>query len=136
MAWGAETGSVFDSPVPWLLFAANICWSLSYDTAYAFGDRADDLKIGVKSTAIWFGEKAVLAVVLLAFSTLLLLLLAALQLGGVLVMGGWAAAMVLQLLLCARLVRSGESWGFSFFLGSHWVGALFALGLTMQGLFG
>jgi len=61
MAWAAEAGDVF-SPVPWLLFLANVCWSLSYDTAYAFGDRADDLKIGVKSTAIWLGGKAVFAV--------------------------------------------------------------------------
>lgn len=36
MAWAAETGSVTDSIVPWLLFAANVFWSLSYDTAYAW----------------------------------------------------------------------------------------------------
>lgn len=42
--------------VCWLLFAANICWSLIYDTQYAMVDRDDDLKIGVKSTAILFGR--------------------------------------------------------------------------------
>jgi len=40
----------------WLLFAANICWTVAYDTQYAMVDRDDDLKIGVKSTAILFGR--------------------------------------------------------------------------------
>ncbi|GAA78767.1 MULTISPECIES: 4-hydroxybenzoate octaprenyltransferase [Pseudoalteromonas] len=40
----------------WLLFIANICWTVAYDTMYAMVDRDDDLKIGVKSTAILFGE--------------------------------------------------------------------------------
>ncbi|ATX82671.1 4-hydroxybenzoate polyprenyltransferase [Mariprofundus ferrinatatus] len=136
MAWASETGSVFDSPVPWLLFFANVCWSLSYDTAYAMGDRADDVKIGVKSTAIWFGERAVVAVVLLGMATMLLLVMAASLVDGFWVAAGWGAAMVLQVMLCARLMREGEPWGFPFFLNSHWVGALFAFGLIQQGLFG
>lgn len=40
----------------WLMFLANICWSVVYDTQYAMVDRDDDLKIGVKSTAILFGQ--------------------------------------------------------------------------------
>lgn len=40
----------------WLLFIANICWAVAYDTQYAMVDRDDDLKIGVKSTAILFGR--------------------------------------------------------------------------------
>ena len=40
----------------WLMFLANICWSVVYDTQYAMVDRDDDLKIGVKSTAILFGK--------------------------------------------------------------------------------
>ena len=135
MAWAAETGSAFDSPVPWLLFFANVFWSLSYDTAYAFGDREDDLKIGVKSTAIWLGERAVPVVVLLGLVVMLLLALVTSLLGGFWVMMGWVAAVMLQGLLCARLLRDGEAWGFSFFLQSHWVGALFTLGLVLQGLF-
>ena len=134
MAWAAEAGSVFDTPVPWLLFVANVCWSLSYDTAYAFGDRADDLKIGVKSTAIWLGDRAIPAVVALAVLVLLLLGFAALWVGGVWIMTGLCAATALQLYLCLRLLRSGESWGFAFFLRSHWVGALFAAGFVLQGL--
>ncbi|KAB7899046.1 4-hydroxybenzoate octaprenyltransferase [Rouxiella sp. S1S-2] len=40
----------------WLLFLANICWTVAYDTQYAMVDRDDDLRIGVKSTAILFGR--------------------------------------------------------------------------------
>lgn len=42
--------------VCWLLFLVNILWSVIYDTQYAMVDRSDDLKIGVKSTAILFGQ--------------------------------------------------------------------------------
>jgi 4-hydroxybenzoate polyprenyltransferase len=43
--------------IAWLLFLANVLWSVIYDTEYAMVDREDDLKIGVKSTAIFFGER-------------------------------------------------------------------------------
>ncbi len=135
MAWAAETGSVA-SAVPWLLFAANICWSLSYDTAYALGDRKDDAKIGVKSTALWLGSRSIPAIIALALMTMALLGIAALSLGGFWISIGWWAALMLQLLLCGRLLRCGESWGFEFFLQSHYVGALFVLGMVIQGLFG
>ncbi|WP_261112336.1 4-hydroxybenzoate octaprenyltransferase [Serratia quinivorans] len=58
----------------WLLLLANICWTVAYDTLYAMVDRDDDLKIGVKSTAILFGRYDKLIVGLLQFATLLLLL--------------------------------------------------------------
>ncbi|MHB1670613.1 MAG: UbiA family prenyltransferase [Acidiferrobacter sp.] len=49
-----ETGRI--PLMAWLLFAANIAWTVAYDTAYAMADRDDDLKIGVKSSAILFGR--------------------------------------------------------------------------------
>jgi len=130
MAWAAETGSILDSSVPWLLFAANICWSLSYDTAYALGDRSDDLKIGVKSTAIWLGEKAVVVIIGLAYVMLLLLGMVALHYD-LMVQTGWALALIYQSYLCYFLWQRGESWGFNFFLKSHWVGLLFCLGFLL-----
>lgn len=54
MAFAAETGSV--PVIAWVLFAANVFWAVAYDTAYAMVDREDDLKVGVKSTAILFGK--------------------------------------------------------------------------------
>ncbi len=136
MAWGVEHGTVLDSPIPWMLFVANIFWSLSYDTAYALADREDDLKIGVKSTAIWLGERAVGAVVALGVLMLLLLGGVALLLHSFWVWLGLCAATALQLRLSMLLLQRGEAWGFYFFLHSHWVGALFVTGLALQGLFG
>ncbi len=54
VGWSAVTGSV--SATPLVLYAGSIAWTLGYDTIYAHQDRADDLKIGVNSTAIRFGE--------------------------------------------------------------------------------
>ncbi len=54
MAYAAQTGEV---PVEaWWLFAANWFWTVAYDTMYAMVDRDDDLKVGIKSTAILFGR--------------------------------------------------------------------------------
>jgi 4-hydroxybenzoate polyprenyltransferase len=55
MAFTAIQGEV--PPVGWVLFAATVVWALIYDTQYAMVDRADDLTIGIKSTAILFGER-------------------------------------------------------------------------------
>ena len=54
MAFAAQTGAVPRSA--WLLYLANIVWTLVYDSIYAMVDRDDDLRIGIKSTAILFGE--------------------------------------------------------------------------------
>ncbi len=55
MAFTAQTGEL-PTTSGWLLFFATILWTTAYDTMYAMADREDDLKIGVKSTAILFGE--------------------------------------------------------------------------------
>ncbi|MCE9687156.1 4-hydroxybenzoate octaprenyltransferase [Shewanella sp. AS16] len=54
MAYAAQLGEV--PPEAWWLFAANWCWTVAYDTMYAIVDRDDDLKVGIKSTAILFGR--------------------------------------------------------------------------------
>ena len=54
MAYAAQTGTVLMEA--WWLFAANWCWTVAYDTMYAMVDRDDDLKVGIKSTAILFGK--------------------------------------------------------------------------------
>ncbi|MDX1592708.1 MAG: 4-hydroxybenzoate octaprenyltransferase [Gammaproteobacteria bacterium] len=54
MAFAAQAGSL--PPVAWLLYLAAILWATIYDTMYAMADRPEDLKIGVKSTAILFGD--------------------------------------------------------------------------------
>ncbi len=60
LAWAAVRNSL--SVIPFLILLANLCWAAGYDTIYALMDREDDKKIGVKSTAILFGEKSWVAV--------------------------------------------------------------------------
>jgi len=62
MAFAAVTGTV--PATGWLMLLANIFWAVAYDTEYAMVDRPDDLKIGIKTSAITFGRHDVLAVML------------------------------------------------------------------------
>lgn len=57
----------------WLLFLAYMCWTVAYDTQYAMADRDDDLKIGIKSTAILFGRYDVIIISILQMLFLLIM---------------------------------------------------------------
>jgi 4-hydroxybenzoate polyprenyltransferase len=71
ISWTAVTGAL--SVATWLLWGAVVCWTLGFDTVYALSDREDDLKIGVKSSAIFFGDYAADAVAVFLTATALLL---------------------------------------------------------------
>lgn len=73
MAFAAQTGTV--PPIGWLLFIANLFWTVAYDTLYAMADREDDLKVGVKSTAVLFGRYDLMVVSALYVATLAMLIL-------------------------------------------------------------
>jgi 4-hydroxybenzoate polyprenyltransferase len=60
ISWSAVTANL--EPATWLLWGATVFWTLGFDTVYAMSDREDDLKIGVKSSAIFFGDYAAEAV--------------------------------------------------------------------------
>ena len=68
MAFMASMGEIPD--VGWWLYVANLLWTVAYDTYYAMVDREDDISIGVKSTAIFFGKYDLSAIVLCQFMTL------------------------------------------------------------------
>lgn len=114
----------------WPLFAATLVWSLIYDTAYAVGDKEDDLKIGVKSTAILFGQHLVAWTAL--FQVLMLGLL--LWVGQLFALG---APYYLSLLATAvwfgydlkRLARHDAQIAFKVFLQNHWIGVMILVGL-------
>src|SRR5690606_28366543 len=86
MAFAAQTGRV--SGLAWLTFAAVIAWTIVYDTLYAMVDRDDDLRIGIKSTAILFGSWDRLTIGLFQVATLVLLAIVSFQAE----LGGWYAA--------------------------------------------
>jgi 4-hydroxybenzoate polyprenyltransferase len=71
MAFAAQTGSV--PADAWILFGATLCWAVAYDTAYAMVDREDDIRVGVKSTAILFGRADRLMIALFHAFTVALL---------------------------------------------------------------
>jgi 4-hydroxybenzoate polyprenyltransferase len=85
MAFAAVAGEV--PAVAWTLFAANILWTLAYDTMYAIEDRPDDLAIGVRSTAVLLGHWDRVAVAAFQLAALALLGLAGAQAG----FGAWYA---------------------------------------------
>lgn len=71
MAFAAQINSV--PALGWWLFLAAILWAVAYDTLYAMADRADDLKIGVKSSAILFGQYDLIVVATIQVSVLTML---------------------------------------------------------------
>lgn len=79
MAWAASRETI--DPPAWWLFAATTCWAIAYDTIYALQDREDDRRIGVKSSALLFGE-AVPAAVGLFLMGMVVCLITAGQLSG------------------------------------------------------
>lgn len=123
MAWAAVTGEVALAPA--LLFAATVFWAIGYDTIYAIQDIADDRKVGVKSSAILFGNAAWLWVTGCIAATCLLLGVAGWMhgaggiffatLAGVLTYGAWQGVQVRR-----GVDRAGA---FDLFKAHVWVGA-------------
>jgi 4-hydroxybenzoate polyprenyltransferase len=131
MAFMALTESV--SPVGWLLFVATVIWALIYDTEYAMVDRKDDLKIGVKSTAILFGEYDRLMIGLLQIAMMGILVLVGTKSGlGIYYYLGLTAA-TLSVLYQQYLIREREPQAcFSAFLNNNIFGLSVFAGLLLN----
>jgi 4-hydroxybenzoate polyprenyltransferase len=131
MAFAETQGQI--PTVAWLLFLANILWTVAYDTMYAMVDRDDDIGIGVKSTAIIFGENDKRIVLFLQLLTLGLLL----SVGDILAFG-WPYQLSLviaagffcyQQILIADRVRERC---FAAFLNNHFVGLVVFTGIAIE----
>ncbi len=131
MAYAAEANAL--TTQTWLLFLANLMWTVAYDTQYAMVDRDDDVKIGIKSTAILFGEMD--NIMIGAFQVLTILTLAML---GQQLDAGWiyyvaliiaGAGFVYQQLLTKNRQRDAC---FKAFLSNHWVGAILFAGIVLS----
>lgn len=119
----------------WLVYLANICWTVAYDTQYAMVDRQDDIKVGIKSTAILFGKYDLFIIVLLQALTLILLA-SVFYLNGLspFAYAGLLVCVVLflyQLMLCKK---REEQKCFQAFLHNNWVGMLLTASILL-GLF-
>ena len=136
MAYTATTGGV--PPVVGWLVLANLCWVLAYDTEYAMVDRDDDLKIGIRTSAITLGRWDVAGVMACYALHLALWAVAGRQLGLGPVFALGLAAAAAQALWHFSLIRSRQREGcFRAFKLNHWMGftlwAAVALDLALAG---
>jgi len=127
MVFAAQTGTVPNEA--WLLFIATVLWATAYDTMYAMVDRPDDLRIGVKSTAILFGEadRAIIAIIQALFFVVLLMIGQHLGMG-LFYYGGLVLAALFacyqqyllrerDILLCFRAFLNNNTLGAVIFIG-------------------
>jgi 4-hydroxybenzoate polyprenyltransferase len=131
MAFTAETGHL--APVAWYLFVVNMVWVLIYDTLYAMVDREDDLKIGVRSTAILFGSRdlAVLRGLMLLMLGLLYWLGLYLQFGVAWHLAVMATA-ILFVLQQWRIRGRDPKACFQAFLSNNFVGMALFVGMIAE----
>ncbi len=131
MAWAAVRNQF--EPTTWLLFAATVCWAIVYDTIYAIQDKDDDLKIGVKSSAILFGSYTWLCVGLTASLMLFFLSIAGEinQLGAAYFIGLALAAILMgyQIVLLRSDVSS--ELAFKLFKQHSWIGLIILAGIFL-----
>jgi 4-hydroxybenzoate polyprenyltransferase len=128
MAFAAEASAL--PKQAWLLYLAALMWTVAYDTIYSMVDREDDLKLGVKSTAILFGEYDLILTGLFQLLFLLALILIGLDLefSGIYYLGLGVAALLLayeQFMMADRV----PAHCFGAFLHNHWVGAVVFAGI-------
>jgi 4-hydroxybenzoate polyprenyltransferase len=133
-SWGIPMAfAAVGGPVPWgqcvLLMLANVAWVIAYDTFYAMVDRADDLKVGVKSSAILFGRHDRIATQLLQVAALLALAAAGAD-RGPWYFGGLAVALALAEYQQWLIRDSDPARCFRAFLNNTWFGAAVFAGLA------
>jgi 4-hydroxybenzoate polyprenyltransferase len=120
-------------PAAWLLLIGNVFWALAYDTEYAMVDRDDDLKLGLKTSAITFGRYDVIAVMLCYAATLLITLGVGWQYG----LRGWFVAGMAIAAACAvyhyYLIRDRDRMRcFKAFRHNNWLGAAVFAGIALD----
>ena len=128
MAFAAQRDNV--PAVAWVLMLANILWTIAYDTQYAMVDREDDLKIGIKSTAILFGNHDCFMVGILQVSSITLLLMIGLaeNLASIF----YISVLIASLLAMYQqfLIRDRNPQAcFKAFLNNNWFGLVITLGI-------
>ena len=134
MAFAAHTGSV--PRLGWLMWLTVVIWAVIYDTMYAMVDREDDRKLGVRSTAILFGQADVFIISLLQFTMLLALFL----IGEVAQLGMWYRLSVLfsalLMLYQYALIRNRNPENcFHAFLHNRHIGMTIFIGIALAYIF-
>ncbi|MEO8963108.1 MAG: 4-hydroxybenzoate octaprenyltransferase [Gammaproteobacteria bacterium] len=129
MAFAAENNSI--TPAGWEVFAAALLWPVMYDTLYAMVDRSDDLKIGVKSTAILFAhyDRFMIAILQIIFLILLVHIGFLFKLTEIYFLGLFFAGLLF--VYQQWLIRSRDPKAcFKAFLNNNWVGLIIFFGVV------
>ena len=131
MAYAAQTGAVPRDA--WLVFLASVLWAVAYDTMYAMADREDDLRIGVKSTAILFGDIDIAIVAFIQITVLLTLLLCGNFLGlELLFRSGLFIALILVIYQLVLIRKREPVRCIQAFLNNHYLGMIVFIGIVLE----
>ncbi|MDD4929390.1 MAG: 4-hydroxybenzoate octaprenyltransferase [Gallionella sp.] len=131
MAFAAQLGSI--PPVAWLLLAANLFWAIAYDTEYAMVDRDCDTRLGIHSSALFFGKYDVAAVMCCYAATLLLLAIAGLMTGmGIAYFAGLIVAEGITLHHYHLIKHRQREACFQAFLHNNWFGLAIFSGIALD----
>src|SRR5690606_15847300 len=126
MGFAAQTGEL-NSQV-WLVYTAVVMWTVAYDTFYAMVDRDDDLKIGVKSTAVLFGDMDRMMTGSLQFLVIVALILVGERFGlGLYFQIGLVVASLLFIYQQWLIKDRNPARCFKAFLNNNWVGMVIFL---------
>jgi len=130
MAYAAVIG--FIPPEAWVLFIGNIFWAIAYDTAYAMVDREDDIRIGIKTSAITFGRFDVAAIAI-CYGVLLIsqIIIARLAHLSPYFWLGWGAALLCALYHVTLVSTRSRENCFKAFLHNNWLGGFLFLGIVL-----
>lgn len=128
--------AAFQNDIPleaWMMLLANVFWAVAYDTEYAMVDRPDDLKIGIKTSAITFGRFDVAAVMACYAATLLILGWVGLTTGGgAIFLAGLAVAAGIIAYHYTLIRERDRPKCFKAFLHNNWVGAAIFAGWVLD----
>jgi 4-hydroxybenzoate polyprenyltransferase len=131
MAFAAVTGAV--PAVAWWLLAANVFWAVAYDTEYAMVDRDDDIKLGMRTSAITFGRFDVAAVMLCYGAALAIDLVCGWTLGlRWYFVGGIAVAAGIALYHYTLIRGRDRMQCFAAFRHNNWLGAAIFIGVALD----
>jgi len=131
MAFAAQLDSV--PPVAWLLLLANVFWAIAYDTEYAMVDRDDDIHLGIHSSALFFGNYDVMAVMVCYATTLTLLAIAGLMANmGIAYFVGLIVAEGIAVYHYQLIKNRDREACFAAFLHNNWIGATVFAGIVLD----
>ena len=131
MAFAAVQNQV--PQLAWLIFTANVLWTLAYDTIYAMADKEDDLKVGIKTSAVTFGNHDIAAVMLCHFWFSVLMVVLGYQIGAT-----WPYWLMLPIVLYFQYKQylvigtRDRVLCFKTFLGNNRIGLVWFCGIALH----